>query len=133
MQFAMASCVVAGRAGLTELVDDFVIRQDVQDLMTRISVQADDAEHPNMPGYSPFDQVTVKLKNGQTLQSKEVVTVRGGPDFPLNRAQLWAKFDDCAAVGHFEGSALKLFDAFMALDQIAHVSDIPGLSSGKKK
>jgi hypothetical protein len=35
-------------------------------------------------------------------------------------------------VGHFEGSALKLFDAFMALDQVAHVSDIPGLSSGKK-
>jgi 2-methylcitrate dehydratase PrpD len=132
MQFAMASCVVAGRAGLTELVDDFVIRQDVQDLMKKISVQADDAEHPTMPGYSPFDQVTVKLKNGQTLQSKEIVTVRGGPDFPLNREQLWAKFDDCAAVGHFEGSALKLFDAFMALDQIAHVSDIPGLSSGKK-
>ena len=133
MQFAMASCVVAGRAGLTELVDDFVIRKDVQDLMKKISVQADDAEHPTMPGYSPFDQVTVKLKNGQTLQSKEVVTVRGGPDFPLNREQLWAKFDDCAAVGHFEGSALKLFDAFMALDQVAHVSDIPGLSSGKKK
>jgi 2-methylcitrate dehydratase PrpD len=133
MEFAMASCVVAGRAGLTELVDDFVIRKDVQDLMRKISVQADDAEHPNMPGYSPFDQVTVKLKNGQTLQSKEVVTVRGGPDSPLSRAQLWAKFDDCARVGHLEVSALKLFDAFMALDQVAHVSDIPGLSSGKKK
>ena len=133
MQFAMASCVVAGRAGLTELVDDFVIRKDVQDLMKRISVQADDAEHPNMPGYSPFDQVTVKLKNGQTLQSKEVVTVRGGPDFPLNREQLWAKFADCARVGHFEGSALKLFDALMALDQVARVSDIPGLSLGNKK
>jgi hypothetical protein len=50
----------------------------------------------------------------------------------LNREQLWAKFDDCARVGNFEGSSLKLFDAFMALDQVARVSDIPGLSSGKK-
>jgi hypothetical protein len=59
--------------------------------------------------------------------------VRGGPDFPLNREPLWAKFDDCARVGNFEGSSFKLFDAVMSLDQVSRVSDIPGWSSGKKK
>jgi len=84
MEFAMASCVVAERAGLTELVDDFVQRKDIQDLMKKVSVEADETEHPNLPGYSPFDQITVKLKNGQVIKSREVVAVRGGPDLPLS-------------------------------------------------
>ena len=50
MEFAMASCVVAERAGLTELVDDFVQRKDIQDLMKKVYVEADVTEHPNLPG-----------------------------------------------------------------------------------
>jgi 2-methylcitrate dehydratase PrpD len=132
MEFAMASCVVAGRAGLTELVDDFVVRQDVQDLMKKVMVIADEKEHPNLPGYSPFDLVTVKLKDGKTIESRQVVAVRGGPDLPLSREQLWAKFEDCARVGQVEFSSRQLFDALMSLDQISRVSDLPGLASGKK-
>ena len=131
MEFAMASCVVAERAGLTELVDEFVLRKDVQDLIKKVSVQADETEHPNLPGYSPFDQVTVKLKNGQVIKSREVVAVRGGPDLPLSREHLWSKFEDCARVGNAEFSALSLFDALMSLEKVANVSDLPGLASGK--
>lgn len=131
MEFAMASCVVAERAGLTELVDEFVLRKDVQDLIKKVSVQADETEHPNLPGYSPFDQVTVKLKNGQVIKSREVVAVRGGPDLPLSREHLWSKFEDCARVGNVEFSALRLFDALMSLENVAKVSDLPGLASGK--
>ena len=58
MEFAMASCVVGGRAGLSELVDDFVQRKDIQELMRKVVVIADDDEDPNAPGYSPFDLVT---------------------------------------------------------------------------
>jgi 2-methylcitrate dehydratase PrpD len=132
MEFAMASCVVAGRAGLTELVDDFVVRKDVQDLMKKVMVLPDEREHPNLPGYSPFDLVTVKLKDGKTIESRQVVAVRGGPDLPLSREQLWAKFEDCARVGHVEFSSRALFDALMSLGQVARVSDLPGLASGKK-
>jgi 2-methylcitrate dehydratase PrpD len=124
MEFAMASCVVAERAGLTELVDEFVLRKDVQDLIKKVSVEADETEHPNLPGYSPFDQVTVKLKNGQVIKSREVVAVRG-------REHLWSKFEDCARVGNVEFSALRLFDALMSLENVAKVSDLPGLASGK--
>lgn len=132
MEFAMASCVVAQRAGLTELVDDFVQRQDIQDLMKKVSVEADETEHPNLPGYSPFDQITVKMKNGEVIKSREVVAVRGGPDLPLSREHLWSKFEDCARVGKVEFSALSLFDALMSLETVAKVSDLPGLASGKK-
>ncbi|MFY9138926.1 MmgE/PrpD family protein [Zwartia sp.] len=132
MEFAMASCVVAQRAGLTELVDDFVQRQDIQDLMKKVSVEADETEHPNLPGYSPFDQITVKMKNGEVIKSREVVAVRGGPDLPLSREHLWSKFEDCARVGKVAFSALSLFDALMSLETVAKVSDLPGLASGKK-
>lgn len=132
MEFAMASCVIAQRAGLTELVDDFVQRQDIQDLMQKVSVEADETEHPDLPGYSPFDQITVKMKNGEVIKSREVVAVRGGPDLPLSREHLWTKFEDCARVGKIEFSALSLFDALMSLETVAKVSDLPGLASGKK-
>jgi len=132
MEFAMASCVIAQRAGLTELVDDFVQRQDIQDLMQKVSVEADETEHPDLPGYSPFDQITVKMKNGEVIKSREVVAVRGGPDLPLSREHLWMKFEDCARVGKAEFSALSLFDALMSLETVAKVSDLPGLASGKK-
>jgi len=132
MEFAMASCVIAQRAGLTELVDDFVQRQDIQDLMQKVSVEADETEHPDLPGYSPFDQITVKMKNGEVIKSREVVAVRGGPDLPLSREHLWTKFEDCARVGKTEFSALSLFDALMSLETVAKVSDLPGLASGKK-
>lgn len=132
MEFAMASCVVAERAGLNELVDDFVQRKDIQDLMKKVTVEADETEHPSLPGYSPFDQVTITFKNGKVIQSREVVAVRGGPDLPLSREHLWSKFEDCATVGKVDFSARSLFDALMSLENVAKVSDLPGLGSGKK-
>jgi 2-methylcitrate dehydratase PrpD len=132
MEFAMATCVVTQRAGLNELVDDFVLRKDVQDLMKRVTVEADETEHPTLPGYSPFDQVTVKLKNGQVIKSREVVAVRGGPDLPLSLEHLWSKFEDCASVGKVKFSARQLFDALMSLETIARVSDLPGLGSNPR-
>ena len=127
MEFAMASCVVAGRAGLSELVDAFVQRPDIQALMRKVEVIADDEEHPELPGYSPFDQVTIDLIDGSQLLSREVVAVRGGPDLPLTQEQLWAKFEDCARVGAVTFPARKLFDALMSLEALAHVNDLPGL------
>ncbi len=127
MEFAMASCVVAGRAGLSELTDDFVQRADIQGLMQRVTVIADDAEHPEMPGYSPFDLLTVVLKDGTRIESRQVTAVRGGPDLPLSREHLWAKFEDCANVGKITFSARDLFDTLMSLEDVAQVDQIPGL------
>jgi hypothetical protein len=81
-----------------------------------------------LPGYSPFDQVTVKLADGRTLVSREVVAVRGGPDLPLSREHLWAKFEDCARVGNIDFSAKALFDALMSIENVVHVNQIPGLA-----
>ena len=66
------------------------------------TVVADDGEHPDMPGYSPFDLVTVTLKDGRKLESQPITAVRGGPDLPLSRevARLW--LEDRTAVADTE-------------------------------
>jgi len=131
MEFAMASCIVAGQAGLNELTDEFVQRPAIQALIGKVQVIADDAEHPSMPGYSPFDRVTVALRDGRVLESREVTTVRGGPEAPLGRDELWAKFEDCARAGQARVDMRALFDALMALQRVARVNDLPGLSSSR--
>jgi 2-methylcitrate dehydratase PrpD len=129
MQFAIASAIIARRAGLTELTDEFVQRPDVQALMRKVDVVPDDREDPALPGYAPYDLVTVLLTDGSTVESRRVVAVRGGPDIPLSRDDLWVKFEDCARVGGLEVSACALFDAFMALEDVPHVRDIPGITA----
>lgn len=128
MEFAVASAIIARRAGLGELTDGFVQRQDVQSLMKKVTVTPDPREVPTNPGYAPYDQVTVVLKDGSTIESRQVVAVRGGPDQPLSREDLWTKFEDCARIGRLEVPARALFDALMGLADITHVGRIPGLS-----
>ena len=131
MEFAMTSCVVAGRAGLSELTDDFVQNPVVQNLMQRVTVIADTKEDPKLPGYSPFDLVTVTLKDGTKIESRQITAVRGGPDLPLSREQLWAKFEDCAQVGGASDIAKPLFDMLMSLEKVAQISQIPGLNANR--
>jgi 2-methylcitrate dehydratase PrpD len=128
MEFAMACAIVAGRAGLTELTDDFVRRAEIQTLMPRVSVDPDDREDPAAPGYTPDDLVTVETDNGRRLASRKITSVRGGPEEPLEREELWAKFDDCLRVGASGVPARPLFDSLMSLDQLGHVSRLPGLA-----
>ena len=128
MEFAMACSIVAGRAGLTELTDGFVRRDEVQSLMQRVSVEADDREDPANPGYTPDDLVVVETDGGKRIESRKISAVRGGPALPLPREELWTKFDDCLRVGGAGVPARPLFDSLMSLDQLAHVSRIPGLA-----
>ena len=128
MEFAMACALVAGRAGLTELTDDFVRRAEIQSLMQRVSVAPDDREDPATPGYTPDDLVTIDKSDGSRLESRKITSVRGGPQEPLAREELWAKFDDCLRVGASAVPARPLFDSLMSLDQLGHVLELPGLA-----
>ena len=128
MEFAMACAIVAGRAGLAELTDGFVQRADIQTLMPRVSVDPDDREDPAAPGYTPDDLVTVETNDGSRLESRKITSVRGGPQQPLEREELWAKFDDCMRAGAAGVPARPLFDSLMSLDQLGHVGQLPGLA-----
>jgi 2-methylcitrate dehydratase PrpD len=129
MEFAMASALIAGRAGLSELTDGFVQRPDVQALMRRVTLKEEPREDPAMPGYAIYDEVTLETEGGARKESKQVRHIRGGPDLPLSRDELWDKFADCVQVGKARVPARTLFDALMSLERLPHVRELPGLAA----
>lgn len=122
MQFAMASALIAGRAGLAELTDGFVQRREVQDLMTRVRVVPDDREDPARPGSAPYDQAVIATRDGRRVETARVTDERGSPRLPLSTDELWTKFADCLAVGNPQLDARPLFDALLSLDRQPGVS-----------
>lgn len=127
IQFAVASSIIAGQPGLRELTDEFVLRPDVQALMKRVVVRREERDDPNLPGYAIYDQVVIEMRDGQRIESARVNRIRGGPDLPLSRDALWAKFESCVKHAGAPLPARKLFDALMALNDTSHVGHLVSL------
>lgn len=125
MEFAMASVLVRGRAGLNELQDDFVQTQEVQALMRKVEVVPDDREDPEQPGRSPYDLVTIEVADGRKIESPKVRDIRGGPVLPLSRDDLWTKFSDCVRVSKVKIDAAGLFETLMSLEKLDDASKLP--------
>lgn len=127
MQFAMASALVAGRAGLAELTDAFVQRGDIQGLMEKVRVEPDDREDKARTGSAPYDQVVIETRDERRLESARVTDERGSPRLPLSTGDLWTKFESCLAVGNPRLDARALFDALMSLERQPGVRALVGL------
>jgi 2-methylcitrate dehydratase PrpD len=131
MEFAMACALITGRAGLAELSDEFVRSDLVQSLMKHVVVHPDDREHPQQAGRAPYDLVIVETADGRKVESAKVEHVRGGPELPLERDELWAKFEGCLQVSPRPFAPKALFDALMSLENVRHVNDVPGLRGAR--
>ncbi|OWT66425.1 MmgE/PrpD family protein [Candidimonas nitroreducens] len=121
IEFAMAAALTVGRVGLRELDDTFVQRLSIQTLMKRVHVIFDSREDPTT-GYAPFDQVTVTLRNGDTIQSSQVAKARGSASRPLKEEEIRSKFMDCAARSLDEAAAATLFDKLQGLEEITNMA-----------
>jgi 2-methylcitrate dehydratase PrpD len=119
MQFAMAAAVISRRASLGEYTDEFVRRPEVQELMRRVQITTNRDYDPVQVGASVYDQVTVELTNGQTVQSEKVRRARGHAELPLGEAELFDKFRICLDAGHARISAERLFDRLKKLEAIS--------------
>jgi 2-methylcitrate dehydratase PrpD len=126
MQFAMASSIVAGKVGLTELTDSFVQRQDIQALLSKVKVEADDREDAERSGAAPYDLVVVETRDGRRLESARVTDERGSPKLPLTTGEVWAKFESCLAVGNPKLEARRIFDGLMSIERQSSVAALAG-------
>jgi 2-methylcitrate dehydratase PrpD len=127
MQFAMASSIIAGRVGLSELTDSFVQRQDVQALLGKVRIEPDDRPDPKRSGAAPYDLVVIDLNGGRRLESRRVTDERGSPQLPLSTEELWAKFEACLRLGNADLPARQIFDALLSIERQAGVSAFVGL------
>jgi 2-methylcitrate dehydratase PrpD len=117
IEFAMASALVAGRAGLTELTDEFVRQSPVQRLIERVHVTTIPADDPQTPAAAYADQVIVTLRDGSRLAGEPVHQALGHAQRPLSRAELQEKFTDALAHGRYEGNAAALFERLARLEE----------------
>jgi 2-methylcitrate dehydratase PrpD len=116
-EFAMAAAIIMRRVGLPELTDAFVQRPDVQALIARTTVAANQDYDPEMPAGARFDKVEVRLASGQVIEGPEIRRARGHASIPLSEAELLEKFQACLEVGGMSAQADALFDQLRNIDR----------------
>jgi 2-methylcitrate dehydratase PrpD len=117
LQFVMACALLERKVTLSELVDPVVQRADIQALMKRVKVTLVTEYDSEMPQYSPYDQVKVRLKSGKVLESERIKRAKGHITRPLSEKELFEKFASCL---DYAGSSLDrrgLFDALNHLER----------------
>jgi aconitate decarboxylase len=120
LEFAVASALVAGKVGLSELNDEFVGRPAVREIMPKVRISTDDTSCPIEPIFAMNDRVEIVLRDGRTLDSGEIRFARGNAMAPLGDADLRAKFIDCA--GRAEG-----IDAAALYQRLSDLRSVPRL------
>ena len=124
----VAAGLIAGKVGLSELSDNFVAREDLQQLMKRVDIEIGPDDDPDYPVGAKWDTVSVRLRDGTTLESKPVRRFRGHGQNPLTRLELAEKFNDCVAPKLGTDTAESLFETLQNLGNLEHVQHLPTLS-----
>jgi 2-methylcitrate dehydratase PrpD len=119
MEFAMASAVIARRAGLAEYTDGFVRLPEVQDLIRRVGIETNQNYDPEVSGASVWDQVRIDLTAGGSIESEKVRRARGHADRPLSEAELYEKFRTCLDAGEAKIAPDTLFDRLKHLESLS--------------
>ena len=120
-EFAIASALVARRAGLGELTDSFVRRPEIQAVMPRVSVHTVAERDPDDPVFSAHESVVVTLADGRRLDSGPIRYARGHANLPLRDEDLWMKFGDCLADAASPARARQLFDQLNAIETLPSI------------
>lgn len=124
MEFAMAAALVAGRAGLSELTDDFVLRPEVRAAMAKVRCTTTDEIMPGDHPFAPADQVSVVLASGQVLEHGPVVHAKGSWHKPLTHEELEDKFLDCATRVFSRRHAAALFSQLWRLEEVGSIRSL---------
>ncbi len=127
LEFAMASALVAGAVGLKQLQDDFVESNAVQASMERVERHLlDDDTAGDLP-LAQSDWVCVTTRSGDRLESPKITHARGAPALPLDRAELWRKFEECTDPS-LGSQSRRLFDSLIDLRSVPSMPKLAGMA-----
>jgi len=112
MPFAIASCLVYGELGISQLEEGAYRRPEITRLMEKVSMIQDDALVPPAQRlHCPeATRVILRLRGGEVLEHT-VLAACGMPRNPAAPERLRRKFHDCAAPVLGESRARQLFEA----------------------
>jgi 2-methylcitrate dehydratase PrpD len=128
VEFAVAAGLIAGKVGLAELRDDFVRRDDVQQLIRKVRLEIGPDNDPDYPVGAIADTVAYQSSEGNWVESEPVHRFRGHGQNPMSNSEFLQKFLDCVAPGYGENTARSLFDTMQGVADFQSVDDIPVLT-----
>ncbi len=121
--FMLSSIAIRRRAGLREFTDEFVSSAPVQEMMDRVEC-VHDAEI-EARGYDRIRSVVeVELRDGRRFVQPSDDRYRGGPERPLSRDELHAKFRECAAGAIPEAQIVPALEGIESIDALARLDDL---------
>jgi 2-methylcitrate dehydratase PrpD len=112
-QFVVATCLVKGRFGLSELLDPTLRDPEILALAAKVECAADpDALYPQYFSGG----VEIRMRDGRKLRHHDKVN-RGAGDRALSAADIQQKYFDNAALALRRSRAEEICDAVLTLDQ----------------
>lgn len=122
-EFAIAMSIIARRATLSELNDDFVNRADIRGLMGKVTRELDPARDMASFKEEPDDDLVFCMRDGST----QVLKLAAPCDQAISLAPhtLWLKFMDCTSTAMDAVTARQLFDSIQSLEFLEDVNKLP--------
>jgi len=123
LEFSVASALIAGRVGLAQLDDAFVLMHETQKTMKLVDVEVVDTKCPIDPAFSIHDRVEIHLRNGSVIDSGDIRFCRGNAFLPLKAEALKQKFLDCFEYAQVSNKnfALGLYDQLSELEKLKSI------------
>ena len=112
-QFVVATCLVKGRFGLAELLEDTLRDAEILELAAKVECIADpDASYPRYFSGG----LEIRTRDGRTLRHHEKVN-RGAGDRALSAAEIERKYLDNASLAVGRSRAEAICEAVLSLEQ----------------
>jgi 2-methylcitrate dehydratase PrpD len=125
LEYDLAAIALDGRAGMKQYTDEAVQRPEAQELMKRISYVGVQPENGQIALES---RVVLRLTNGDEYE-ETVNQSHGTPGDPLSRAEVLAKFHECAEDALSESQrdrVVELCERLDSLDTLGDITDVIG-------
>jgi 2-methylcitrate dehydratase PrpD len=124
VQYAVVRALLSGVPRIAHFEGEAALEPEVQRLLAVTTA----APHPDMPADGEKQwgaEVIVTTTDGRRLSRRVDQLVGRGGDDPMSSAELFEKFEDCAARGGLPREAiLPLFDRLERLESVADVRDV---------
>jgi 2-methylcitrate dehydratase PrpD len=123
LPFMMTSILLRRRAGIREFTDEFVSSAPVQAMMPRVETVFDQAIEAR--GFDKMRSIVeVDLVDGRKLTQPSDERYRGSPENPFTRADLHAKFTDCASLVLTPPKIAKALETIESVERLANIKEL---------
>jgi 2-methylcitrate dehydratase PrpD len=123
LPFMMTSIVLSRRAGIREFTDAFVSSAPVQAMMRRVDTVFDPAIEAR--GFDKMRSIVeMDLADGRTLTQASDERYRGSPENPFTRADLRAKFTDCASLVLPAARIARALELIESVDRLKNIREL---------